>query len=242
MPASVSGRRYGCGRDDGRDARPGSAGRPPGRVSPQARWPGAAAAQPGHEGDQVLQGPREPVQARHDQGVAGAEVVQARGELGTVGGLARQLVGEHPDAAGLGQPAPAGPGSTRTSRPGRTRSARRSGSPARARAGRHGRRRRGRPGSVSPSDRSGNGGAGVVGHADFSTRFSGSRRLPEIAIGAPAGRVSENRSILGRPDTRTASERSSRAGTLEAGKLPPSRGVRARRTTGQRPVAATVRA
>ena len=45
----------------------------------------------GHEGDQVLQGKREPVQARHDQGVARAEVVQARGELGTAGGFARQL-------------------------------------------------------------------------------------------------------------------------------------------------------
>jgi hypothetical protein len=37
------------------------------------------------------------------RGVADAEVVQARGELGTAGGLARLLVGEHPDAAGLGQ-------------------------------------------------------------------------------------------------------------------------------------------
>ena len=67
MPAFVSGRRYGCGRGDGRET------------------------QSGHEGDQVLQGKREPVQARHDQGVARAEVVQARGELGTAGGFARQL-------------------------------------------------------------------------------------------------------------------------------------------------------
>ena len=37
--------------------------------------------------------------------------------------------------------------------------------------------------SVTP-DRTGNGCAGFVGHSGFSTRFSGSRRLPEIAIGA----------------------------------------------------------
>jgi hypothetical protein len=41
----------------------------------QGPEPGAAAAQPGHDGDQVLQGPGQPVQARHDEGVAGAEVV-----------------------------------------------------------------------------------------------------------------------------------------------------------------------
>jgi hypothetical protein len=40
-----------------------------------------------------------------------------------------------------------------------------------------------------PCDRMGNGGAGVVGHADFSTRFSGSRRLPEVRIGARLGGV-----------------------------------------------------
>jgi hypothetical protein len=49
------------------------------------------------------QGPGQPVQARDEQGVAGAEVVQARGELGTAGGLARLPAGEDPDAAGLGQ-------------------------------------------------------------------------------------------------------------------------------------------
>ena len=62
--------------------------------------PGAAAAQPGHEGDQILQGPGQPVQARHDQGVADTEVVQAPGELGTAGGLARLLVGERPTTLG----------------------------------------------------------------------------------------------------------------------------------------------
>src|SRR5215470_12005095 len=64
---------------------------------------GAAAAQPGHDGDQALQGPGQPVQARDDEGVAGAEVVWARGELGTADGLARLLVGADPDAAGLDQ-------------------------------------------------------------------------------------------------------------------------------------------
>ena len=68
----------------------------------QGSEPGAA-AQPGHDGDQALQGPGQPVQARDDEDVAGAEVVQARGELGTAGGLARLLAGEDPDAAGLGQ-------------------------------------------------------------------------------------------------------------------------------------------
>jgi hypothetical protein len=38
-----------------------------------------------------------------DEGVAGAEVAWARGELGTADGLARLLVGEDPDAAGLDQ-------------------------------------------------------------------------------------------------------------------------------------------
>jgi len=69
----------------------------------QGPGPGAVAAQPGHDGDQVLPGPGQPVQARDDEGVAGAEVVQARGELGTADGLARLLVGEDPDAAGLDQ-------------------------------------------------------------------------------------------------------------------------------------------
>ena len=204
--------------------------------------PDAAAAQPGHDGDQVLQGPGQPVQARHDQGVAGAEVVQARGELGTVGGLARQLVGEDPDAAGLGQArvcrsricpdvdtraypisAPvrfAGSGASRSSW----------SAPA-------------MPARVSVTLRP---------YGKRRCRSCWTRRVLNTFFRqsppagnhdrGPAGRVSENRSILDRPDTGTASERSSRAGTLEAGKLPPSRGVRARRTTRQRPVAATVRA
>jgi len=41
----------------------------------QGPEPGAAAAQPGHDGDQILQGPGQPAQARDDESVAGAEVV-----------------------------------------------------------------------------------------------------------------------------------------------------------------------
>jgi hypothetical protein len=41
--------------------------------------------------------------SRHDQGVAGPQVVQAGGQLGPVGVLARRLVGEHAEAARLGQ-------------------------------------------------------------------------------------------------------------------------------------------
>ena len=41
--------------------------------------------------------------SRHDQGVAGPQVVQASGHLGPVGVLAGQLVGEHAEAARLGQ-------------------------------------------------------------------------------------------------------------------------------------------
>ncbi len=154
----------------------------------QGPEPGAVAAQPGHDGDQVLQGPGQPVQARHHQGVACEEVVQARRELRPVGGLARQLVGEHPKTADLGQGADLPVQvSARKSTPGRTRSARRSGSPAQARAvvigaGEAGRGRR------HPPDRTGNGGAGVFGHVGFSTRFSGTRHLPEIRIeGRPGG-------------------------------------------------------
>ena len=170
--------------------------------------------------------------------VSPAEVVQARGRR-AVGGLARQLVGEHPDAARLGQ--------ARVCRsricPDVDTRAYPISAPVRfagrARAGRRGRRRVAR-GRQRPPDRMGNGGAGVVGHPGFSTRFQQIAACRKSRSGPSGG--PENRSILDRPDRATASERSSRAGTLEAGKLPPSRGVRARRTTGQRPVAATVRA
>jgi hypothetical protein len=61
------------------------------------------------------------------------------------------------------------------------------GPPARGRAGRPHRRRRGRPGSASPRNETENGSAAVVRHSGFSTRFSGSRRLPEARIGARLG-------------------------------------------------------
>jgi hypothetical protein len=69
----------------------------------QALEAGTLPAQRADDGDQVGQGPGQPVQARHDQGVAGPQVVQAGRQLGPVSVLARQLVGEHADAAGLGQ-------------------------------------------------------------------------------------------------------------------------------------------
>jgi hypothetical protein len=50
------------------------------------------------------------------------------------------------------------------------------------RAGGPERRRRCWPGSTSPSDRTGNGHAGVVGHPGPLNTFSGCRRLPEIKI------------------------------------------------------------
>ena len=51
------------------------------------------------DGDQVGQGPGQPVQARHDQGVAGPQIVQAGRQLRPVGILAGQLVGEDAEAA-----------------------------------------------------------------------------------------------------------------------------------------------
>jgi hypothetical protein len=59
--------------------------------------------QRGDDSDQVGQRPGQPVQARHDQGVAGPQVVQAGRQLGPVGVLAGQFVGEDAEAAGLGQ-------------------------------------------------------------------------------------------------------------------------------------------
>lgn len=60
-------------------------------------------AQVGDHGDEVLQGPRQPVQRRHDQGVAGGHELQARGQLRPVGVPAGELLGEHPPAAGGAQ-------------------------------------------------------------------------------------------------------------------------------------------
>ena len=69
----------------------------------QALEPDTAATQCADDGDQVGQGPGQPVQARHDQGVAGPQVVQAGGQFGPVGVLAGQLVGKDAEAARLGQ-------------------------------------------------------------------------------------------------------------------------------------------
>jgi len=69
----------------------------------QALEADTVAAQRADDSDQVGQRPGQPVQARHDQGVAGPQVVQAGGQLGPVGVLARQLVGEHAEATRLGQ-------------------------------------------------------------------------------------------------------------------------------------------
>jgi hypothetical protein len=65
--------------------------------------PDTAAAQLADQGDEVLQGSGQSVQARYDEGVAGAKVGQARDQAGSVGVAAGLLVGEHLDAAGLGQ-------------------------------------------------------------------------------------------------------------------------------------------
>jgi len=58
-----------------------------------------AAAEVGHGGDQVLQGPAEPVEGRDDEGVAGGHEREAGGELGPVGVLAGLLLGEDAPAA-----------------------------------------------------------------------------------------------------------------------------------------------
>ncbi len=69
----------------------------------QALEPDTVPAQRADDGDQVGQRTGQPVQARHNQGVAGPQVVQASGQLGSAGVLAGQLVGEDAEAAGLGQ-------------------------------------------------------------------------------------------------------------------------------------------
>jgi hypothetical protein len=60
-------------------------------------------AQRGDDLDQVGQRPGQAVQAGHDQGVAGSQVVQAGGQLGPVGVLAGQPVGEDAKAARLSE-------------------------------------------------------------------------------------------------------------------------------------------
>ena len=81
--------------------------RPPGVVVSstlvQALEADTLPAQRADDLDQVGQGPGQPVQARHGQGVAGPQVVQAGRQLGPVGVLARELVGEDAEAARPGQ-------------------------------------------------------------------------------------------------------------------------------------------
>jgi hypothetical protein len=61
----------------------------------------AAAAQISDQGDEVLQGAGEPVQAEDNEGVPRAQVVKGRVELFTLGGAAGLLLGEHPQAPGF---------------------------------------------------------------------------------------------------------------------------------------------
>lgn len=63
----------------------------------------AALAQPGHDGDEVLQGAAQPVQRGHHEGVAGAQVVQRFPQLLALGGLAGLLVGEDAETARRGE-------------------------------------------------------------------------------------------------------------------------------------------
>lgn len=69
----------------------------------QGPEPDAAAAQVSDDRDEILEGSGEPVEGGDDEGVAGPQIVQRLSELGAVGALARSLVGEDPDAVGLGQ-------------------------------------------------------------------------------------------------------------------------------------------
>jgi hypothetical protein len=87
--------------EDVEDQPPAGGGRVQGLV--QALEPDALPAQRSNDLDQVCQGPRQPVQAGHHQGVAGPQVIQAGRQLGPVGVLAGQLVGEDAEAARLGQ-------------------------------------------------------------------------------------------------------------------------------------------
>lgn len=58
-----------------------------------------ALAQADDDGNEVLEGPAEPVQRRDDQDVAGPQIVQGLPEFFAVGGLAGLLAGEYPDVA-----------------------------------------------------------------------------------------------------------------------------------------------
>ena len=62
---------------------------------------------------------------------------------------------------------------------------------------------------------------GLLGHADFSTRFQAATVLPEVEIGAYAGGVSENRSFLNTPQHQDPSRRALNSAT--SAKASPSR-------------------
>jgi len=63
--------------------------------------PNFATAQLGDQHEQVLQRAGQSIQARHHQGVAGAQVGQAGSQLGPVRRATGAGVGEHAQAAGL---------------------------------------------------------------------------------------------------------------------------------------------
>ena len=146
----------------------------------QALEANALSAQRADDLDQVGQGTGQPVQARHDQGVAGPQVVQAGRQLGPVGVLAGQLVGEDAEAARLGQSvllavqqlaggADPGVADQRTGPHGRFRGQKAAGSFGGI-GGRHG----------HIPDCKGNGPGLVVRHAGFATPFTtaAGRRRP----------------------------------------------------------------
>jgi hypothetical protein len=124
------------------------------------------------------QRPGQPVQARHDQGVAGPQVVQAGGQLGPVGVFAGQLVGEHAQAARFGQGvllpveqlaggADPGVADQRAGPHGRFRGQQAAGSIGGI-GGRHG--------HIPDCKRKGP--DPVVGHAGFTTRFTTAAKRP----------------------------------------------------------------
>jgi hypothetical protein len=64
--------------------------------------PDLALLEAGDEPDQLVQGAPQSLQARHEEGAAGTQCGEAGGQLPTVGAAARDRVGEHGGAAGLG--------------------------------------------------------------------------------------------------------------------------------------------
>ena len=72
-PSTMSPDELGQRREDA-EGQPAARGGGVQRLVPGPE-PGAAAAQPGHDGDQALPGPGQLAQARDDEGAAGAEAV-----------------------------------------------------------------------------------------------------------------------------------------------------------------------